>query len=138
MKAITLWEPWASLIALGAKRIETRSWPTSYRGPLAIHAAKNAEHILISWDEPFLTALSPLQNSEKTAIAFDCGKVIAVADLVACVEMTPANIAMVDEPERSFGDYQPGRWMWLLANVRRIDPVPATGRQRIWEWEETP
>ena len=40
MKALTLWQPWASLIAVGAKTIETRSWSTKYRGPLAIHAAK--------------------------------------------------------------------------------------------------
>src|SRR5690348_17556570 len=40
MKALTLTQPWASLVAIGAKRIETRSWSTSYRGPLAIHAAK--------------------------------------------------------------------------------------------------
>lgn len=40
MKALSLTQPWASLVAVGAKRIETRSWRTSYRGPLAIHAAK--------------------------------------------------------------------------------------------------
>jgi len=40
MKALTLWQPWASLVATGAKRIETRSCVTKYRGPLAIHAAK--------------------------------------------------------------------------------------------------
>lgn len=40
MKALTLWQPWASLIALGVKTIETRGWSTNYRGPLAIHAAK--------------------------------------------------------------------------------------------------
>ena len=39
MKAITIWQPWASLIACGAKKYETRSWPTKYRGPIAIHAA---------------------------------------------------------------------------------------------------
>lgn len=39
MKALTLWQPWASLVALGAKTIETRSWSTRYRGPLAIHAS---------------------------------------------------------------------------------------------------
>lgn len=40
MKALSLHQPWASLVALGVKTIETRSWSTSYRGPLAIHAAK--------------------------------------------------------------------------------------------------
>lgn len=40
MKAVSLWNPWAAAIAAGIKKIETRSWTTSYRGPLAIHAAK--------------------------------------------------------------------------------------------------
>lgn len=40
MKAISLWQPWASLVAVGAKKIETRSWATKYRGSLAIHATK--------------------------------------------------------------------------------------------------
>ncbi len=40
MKAITIWQPWSSLLACGAKGFETRSWATSYRGPIAIHAAK--------------------------------------------------------------------------------------------------
>jgi hypothetical protein len=39
MKVLTLWQPWASLVQLGVKTIETRSWSTTYRGPLAIHAA---------------------------------------------------------------------------------------------------
>lgn len=40
MKAITIWQPWASLLACGAKQYETRSWKTDYRGPIAIHAAQ--------------------------------------------------------------------------------------------------
>ena len=40
MRAISLWQPWASVVALGSKRIETRHWSTGHRGPLAIHAAK--------------------------------------------------------------------------------------------------
>lgn len=39
MKALTIWQPWASLLACGAKQYETRSWATKYRGPIAIHAA---------------------------------------------------------------------------------------------------
>ncbi len=39
MKAITIWQPWATLLAIGAKKYETRSWATNYRGPIAIHAA---------------------------------------------------------------------------------------------------
>ena len=40
MKTLTFLQPWATLVALEAKRIETRSWRTSYRWPLAIHASK--------------------------------------------------------------------------------------------------
>jgi hypothetical protein len=40
MKALTLWQPWASLVAFGEKRVETRCWTTKYRGDIAIHAAK--------------------------------------------------------------------------------------------------
>ena len=145
MKAITLYEPWAWLIALEQKKIETRSWPTSYRGPIAIHVAKKPVYRQFPMirQEPFRSALRPLAGLCETcdfdlalsAIDWHHGHVIAVADLVACVEMTPALIAMVDDPERSFGDYEPGRWMWLLEHVRRIDPVPARGRQRLWEWD---
>ena len=40
MKALSLMEPWAALIAAGVKSIETRSWRTAYRGPLYIHASR--------------------------------------------------------------------------------------------------
>lgn len=40
MKAITLRQPFASLVAINVKTIETRSWNPRYRGPLAIHAGK--------------------------------------------------------------------------------------------------
>src|ERR671916_581061 len=39
MKAISLWQPWASLVIIGAKVWETRSWSTTYRGSLLIHAS---------------------------------------------------------------------------------------------------
>ena len=45
IKAISLWQPWASLIVCGAKEIETRSWSTKVRGTVAIHAAKTKDHL---------------------------------------------------------------------------------------------
>lgn len=58
MKALTLYQPWASLVAIGAKRIETRSWNTKYRGPLAIHVSKRKEiDHLKWWSEPWASAL---------------------------------------------------------------------------------
>jgi hypothetical protein len=39
MKAISLIQPYATLIMLGLKTNETRSWDTKYDGPLVIHAS---------------------------------------------------------------------------------------------------
>jgi hypothetical protein len=59
MKAITILQPWASLIACGAKQIETRRWATSYRGPIAIHTGKQWEMYRrkLTYQDPFHSAL---------------------------------------------------------------------------------
>lgn len=57
IKALTLYQPWATLIAIGAKKIETRSWDTKYRGPLAIHASKNEKFMKLSFLDPFFKVL---------------------------------------------------------------------------------
>lgn len=56
VKALTIRQPWASLIAAGVKTIETRGWSTRYRGPLAIHAGARWDvgwgtHAL--WHDPY-------------------------------------------------------------------------------------
>ena len=44
MRALTLTQPWASLIALLLKTYETRSWRTATtRGPLLIHASREVD-----------------------------------------------------------------------------------------------
>lgn len=60
MKAITIWQPWASLLAYGGKQFETRSWATSYRGPMDIPpqdkivmALKAAEQYCCGVQRPF-------------------------------------------------------------------------------------
>ncbi len=141
MKAITIWQPWASLIAAGVKRIETRSCSTAYRGPLAIHAALQlsiSQRYLCS-REPFRSALmqAGLPWSEGLrGYEFPLGAVVAVVQLAACIRITDGTL-LPPEPERSLGEYRRGRWMWVLRNVRRLPrPVRAVGQQGLWEWEE--
>lgn len=131
MKAITILEPWASLIACGAKRIETRSWSTKYRGPIAIHTGKDRDkkgdrirHVIFK-AEQFGIKVPELQF----------GSVIAIAELVDCIYMSPEWIDTVSDQEKYFGWLEEGRYAWILTNVHPIDPVPARGKQRIWEWE---
>jgi hypothetical protein len=135
MKAITLTQPWATLVAKGFKRIETRSWHTNYRGPLVIHAAKSIPAWVGDWF---------LQNGYARAALAHCG-VRQVSDLkslprgavIATCELV--NVISVEgfrpEPaERAFGDYGPGRFAWLLENVRAIvEPVECRGALGLWE-----
>lgn len=91
MKLLSLWEPWATLMAIGAKRIETRSWDTSYRGWLAIQAAKHftAEEDTLCWQPPFREALQeggipalPYRSGKR--FQFSLGHIIAVVRLQTC------------------------------------------------------
>ena len=98
MKAITIYQPWASLIALGLKGFETRSWETKYRGRITIHAGKRIvmphdnwalwNRILDfvgsdgEWKEPPLYAR--LDGTALSHKQFPLGAIIATADLVGC------------------------------------------------------
>ncbi|MGG1249913.1 ASCH domain-containing protein [Brevibacillus agri] len=141
MKAITIYQPWATLIALGEKRYETRGWKTNYRGPIAIHASKNIDHqaaLMVARNCPEIwRKISPLPT----------GCVVAVAELVECwsvhlyqnVEIylhegVGGGTRSIDPQEEKFGWYEPGRYAWELANMRKIDPVPAKGQQGLWNW----
>lgn len=150
MKAITILEPWASLIACGAKRIETRSWSTKYRGPIAIHAGLSQKYYALQQEEPFASALEQfskvvdiggaVEAEYEDRIELEYGKVIAIAELVDCIQITDEFFAKQlqtgqGQREIAFGDWRRGRYAWILANVRNIEPVPAKGMQRLWEWE---
>jgi hypothetical protein len=149
MKAITILQPYASLIACGAKKIETRSWPTKYRGTIAIHAGLSHKYSGKVREAPFYEALCHDKNSnvcykwDSMPDSLPYGIVIAIADLIDCIEINESHIYYLKlhlkdgvGNEYAFGDYEIGRYAWILDNVRKIDPVPAKGMQRLWEWEE--
>lgn len=125
------------MVAVGAKRIETRSWYTNYRGRIAIHAAKEfpAEASKLCFEKPFSDVL---QSMGLTILDLPLGCVIATAELWRILQITDDVSALLPppEPERSFGDYTPGRYAWYLRDVRAISPVPCKGAQGLWEWKE--
>jgi hypothetical protein len=129
IRALTLLQPWASLIAVGAKRLETRSWRTNYRGPLAIHAGKGCDAWSRAvWRLPAVqTALGRAGIVEETDLPRGC--VIAVCELSDCFPILepPA------EPECSFGVYTPGRFAWKLTHVRPLPwPILMRGLCGLW------
>ena len=126
LHALTVKDPWATLIAIGAKRVETRAYRTRHRGSIAIHTSKafDREDQELCSHEPYHTAL-------QRAGILSRGAIIAVAEIVAC-DQVPGGSGWEDaippEPERSFGIYQPGRWMWRLQNIQQLpEPVPCRG-----------
>ena len=96
MKALSLWQPWATLVAIGAKKNETRSWETLYRGPLAIHAAKTWSGKLakLAVTNPYSQAMRDAGESVthfKPGDALPKGHVVCTVDLTDCVRITEKN-----------------------------------------------
>ena len=153
MKALTLTQPWASLVACGAKRIETRTWapPAALIGErIAIHAAKGwtEDARFIATTEPFKSALREGYQRgliERSSILdLPRGCVVAIATLMACYAMRgdgddgwrTIQRLLIEQPhERAFGGYGAGRYAWVLRNVRAIEPIRARGALGLWDWQ---
>lgn len=140
MKALSLWQPWASLMALGVKRIETRGWYMAHRGPLAIHATS-------SWDvratrflrggsyEAGLIRELLEERGIRSWIDLPLGAVVCTVEVVDCLatQVLLAN-DQVNKTELACGDFRPGRYGIVTANVAAFDrPISAKGRQGLWD-----
>lgn len=135
IKCLSLWQPWATLMAIGAKRIETRSWSTHYRGWLAIHAAKAWSRDLrqlVDHIPSFARALGTIEQRGGSItrqlpggplIPLSFGAIVALVHLTDCVESTADNCP--PGAEACFGDYTPGRFQW------RTDRVIDLGHEAI-------
>lgn len=141
MKAVTILQPWAMLIVLREKKFETRSWRTSYRGEIAIHAGKKVDRDACE-REPIKSTLA---KHGYTADNLPTGAVLAVGKLLHCYKSAGAGNGVavlysknenVVGNELHFGDFATGRYAWDLTDVRRLpEPIPAKGQQRLWNWE---
>jgi activating signal cointegrator 1 len=130
MKIISLWQPWASLVALGAKVHETRSWPTTYRGPLLIHAARRWDRKL---QAEWVRCDTLLYNARELRLPFaerPRGCVVALVELADCGPI--GSISPASSFDRIFGDWDDGRYAWRLTNPRRLlKPIPWLGQQGL-------
>lgn len=130
IKALTLQDPYGTLVATGHKQYETRSWPTSYRGLLVIHVGKT---LAINWDNKvFLSLLRDVGISDPYKLPL--GAAVCICELTA-VYRTEAVRPHISDRERAFGDFSPGRAAWKLENVQRFrKPIPCRGAQKLWDW----
>jgi activating signal cointegrator 1 len=138
MRAISLWQPWASLIAEGKKKIETRNWGTGYRGLVAIHAAKHRES-LVDYPLEFVSRVRQALPGYRSAVEYPRGCFIAVGRLHLCLSTTASWSAIParDTDEWWFGNYEPNRFMWVFDEIWKLkEPVVARGYQRLWTLDE--
>ena len=137
MKAITILQPFAQLIVMNEKHLETRKWETSYRGPLLIHAGKSRCN--------FEFKNLPLKNSELgTSLQQDAlrptlirGAILGIVDLVACLthdDLQGPHSYYLTPLEKLVGFIGPGWCAWELKNPRTFrKPIPCTGNMGIWD-----
>lgn len=130
MKVLSLTEPYATLIRIGIKTIETRNWKTNYRGKLYIHASstkipkeyKNNQELM---------SLVDINN-------LNYGNIICSCELIDCIEMTNEfidNIKNNHKNEYITGIYSNGRYAWIFKNIEILDnPIEAKGHLGIWNF----
>lgn len=153
MKALSILQPWASLVVIGLKHIETRPRNTKYRGPLLIHSSKRLTTENIRLGQAFNmnhgaglgfiddlplgqiigkvdligTFPTDLVWSGSGGIGFKCNLRVKDGDVLKMVQITKA--------EEAFGDYSPGRYGWLLSNpVLFKAGIPINGQLGLWEY----
>lgn len=138
MKALSIWQPWASLIISGEKKIETRSWPAPYsiRGTrIAIASTKTIlpdqrqavaeEDFRMHYAETGLPAMADLPM----------GCVLGSVVVEGCREIDSEFMQELDGQEEAFGWYGPGRFAWFLKDPEPLDrPVVVRGGQGLWNW----
>ncbi len=129
MKAISLWQPWASALMLGKgfKEHETRHWSTNYRGLVAIHAAKR-------WTRDEVYALDELVSAGFPLNSPPRGCVLGYAELRDCVEITDVSTPPRMPRDRIAGNWTPGRFAWRFTNhVLLPEPIPYRGAQGFFD-----
>lgn len=158
MRALTLTQPWAGLVAAGLKTVESRTWGTAYRGPLAIHAAAGwgefgslqaAGDYVLSDDIPrgmwdaMCTAGMLEGDFDAGGVELDeatrahvqdwpRGVIVAVAQLTAIVDVETLESDLYDR-EEPLCNFEQLRRAWLLGDITPVDPpVEARGAQGLW------
>lgn len=157
MKLISLYEPWATLMRLGLKTIETRSWATAYRGPLAIQASKGglsridlfetirdtpgmffALHTIPGFMDWFnrggkgpIGHLFPLGKIVATTQPTECCPTVASGQGL-CLKWASAERKRQQGNEKYFGDYSYGRFGWITEQLFRLpEPIPFKAKQGL-------
>lgn len=152
MKAITIRQPWAQMIAWGWKRFETRSYrPLSAMDAiqpgartLAIHAGGSWNSTTRAFCNMIPTRAAEIRGEDPDdyrldpaglEIQYPPGVIVATAVLGRVLKIGRDLPGEITALENFLGDYDPGRYAWELTDIRELEePIPAKGRLGIWDW----
>jgi activating signal cointegrator 1 len=137
LNVMSIFQPWASLLVVGARAYDVQHHPTHYRGELGIFAPLHfpdwARNLAV---EPEFAG--PLARAGLEPWALPRGVLLGVADLVDVIPIVRegyvGTVAMCSV-ERRLGDYKPGRFAYRYERIRRLrEPIGHRGRAGIWHW----
>jgi hypothetical protein len=134
MKAVTLIQPVATLVVLGACRLEVRAWRTSHRGRVAVYASRAFPR-----EARELCSREPVRSALRAGLGHDDWRLLPLGALLGTVELIQCARAADIEP-RPLGagpdteEFRPGEWAWVLDNPEPLpEPIPYRGRLGIFD-----
>jgi hypothetical protein len=124
MKALTLKQPWATLVAEGIKKYEFRSWKTNYRGKILIHAGAGVDK-------------EALERVKRLNLEYPSRRIIAEVEIEECLELDEKlNNAIIREQNIAYGTKYRTGYAWKLKNVKRIDlKRTVNGKLGLWNYK---
>lgn len=127
--ALSIRQPWAWAIIYAGKDVENRDWPTRFRGPICIHAAKGmtvaeyeAAHNFM-WINRLATPPGAREESAYPERTLDRGGIIGTAEIADCVEA-------------SASPWFFGRYGFVLRNVQPVDFIQVKGALGFFDWRK--
>ncbi len=123
MKAITIKEPWASLIVHGFKKYEFRNWKTNYRGKILIHAGLSKENI---------------DKFSDYNLDISSGEIIGEAVITDCILVSKE----FDDELRKinslvYENNHVGLYAFKLENVKKYDKrIKIKGKLGLWNFDK--
>ena len=124
MKVLTVKEPWASLIINGYKMYEFRSWKTSYRGKILIHAGKSIEK-------------NNLDLFNDYNLDYSFGYIIGEVELEDCILVDgKMQDELASKDKLVYGrNNHVGLYAWKLSNIvkyKNEDRIKVNGKLGLW------
>lgn len=130
MKVITVKQPFASLITEGYKEYEFRTWKSSYRGELYIHAGLGVDK-------------EAMKRFEYLHLDYPQGVILAKCNMTDCVEIDDNMKKILKEKDEKVyqgaiykGKDEKKDYGFHLENIEKIKPIPAKGKLSFWEYKE--